>query len=59
MARPRPIIDPSVSQKRDAFMNIPIRSSALARQMVGKDLAMPETREDIERYVQDLLIRKV
>ena len=38
-------------------MPMPIRSSGIARRMVNESLPIPETRQDIERYVLTLLSR--
>lgn len=50
-------ITETASHVQQALGQMPIRSSAIARQMVKAHFPVPETISEIERYVHDLLGR--
>ena len=58
MQATQPLISNAVFEMEQALERMPIRSSTLARQMVKVALPVPETRQDIERYVHSLLTRE-
>jgi hypothetical protein len=45
------------SEIEQVLERMPIRSSGISPRMVNKSLPVPETRQDIERYVLTLLTR--
>lgn len=58
MSLPQHYVSEAVFHTNQALARMPVRSSAIARQMVKANLPAPETKEDIERYVHDLLTPK-
>jgi hypothetical protein len=57
MQSTKPLAYNAALEMEQALERMPIRSSGRARQMVKAALPIPETRQDIERYVLTLLTR--
>ena len=57
MQSTKPLTYNAALEMEQALERMPIRSSGMARQMVNAALPIPETRQDIERYVLTLLTR--
>ncbi|MBY0354705.1 MAG: hypothetical protein K2Q12_03125 [Rickettsiales bacterium] len=57
MHTPQPFISNTIIKMEQALERMPIRSSVMARKMVKLALPVPETRQDIERYILSLLER--
>ena len=58
MQTQRHYTDDIIANTKQPLGRMPIRSSVMARQMLKADLPVPETLQDIERYVHDLLNHK-
>ena len=58
MQATQPLISNTIFEMEQALERMALRSSAMDRQMVKLALPIPETRQNIERYVHSLLTRE-
>lgn len=58
MQAPQQFISSTINEMEQALEAMTIRSSVMARRMVKLALPVPETRQDIERYVLSLLAQQ-
>ena len=58
MKATQPLISNAIFEMEQALERMPIRSSAIARPTLKLALPIPETRQDIERYVHSLLTKE-
>jgi hypothetical protein len=58
MPAAKPHISNVIFEMERALERMPTRSSASVRQIRNTSLPVPETRQDIEHYVYDLLARE-